>query len=1297
MISGTPTVAGAFTFHMRLTDAIGVFHEGDFIIQVLSADSLPLSRDDYGTTSRNSAVAIAVLANDQAGAGINPGSVQISTAPANGTAQPAADGKVTYRPNAPFTGQDTFTYSFADSAGRRSGAAKVYVTVQAEPSAGLGTGCFITPRNQYLSKHKPEFHSSVVQRYLRLDQHHLHVQVVNNGQGLAGATVTVTSSQPALSEVAGGKLFSQASANTDSSGAVSFGINPPGEGTFDETDFTAKVTIGNTPYQCTSAVVTGVNTSLEPYLEGASDAVATIALAQRVADQILAAMPASASREALLDDLVVLLQNEVINSPATYQALREKLLRHEATMQALLDHELVGPSDEMMSDLEDMIRFVYERGGGTLRAMAREVAPKLDLLDLLPEPAAIVAQGNTAALLADLPLSFEENQGQASGEVDFLARGPGYMLYLTGADAVLTRGGKGPRNPLQLSLVGANRQAPVKGRNELPGKSHYLIGNDPSNWHPEVRHWGRVEYSEVYPGIDVAYYGAERRLEFDFVVAAGADANRIRFKFPDSESLKVNEDGALQVADGEGSVQFRQPLIYQDVDGSRREVTGTYVLEGDAVGFAVGEYDHARPLVIDPVLEYATFLGGLGPDTPASIFRDAAGNIYVSGTTASANFPLTSPAQSKRGTGGFAVSDAFLTKLDPTGKRVLYSTYLGGNRDDSGLAATVGPDQSVILVGLTNSPDFPNANALQKTYGNGSDLIGSDGFVTKLSPTGASVVYSTFLGGSGLDFARTVVAAPDGSVYVAGTTTSSNIPVAAALQPVRRGSSEFGQDGMIAKIDSTGKPVFITYLGGSVHDSVVAIAIRQDGTLALSGTTNSPDFPLVNPYQGRNNGGTDLFAAILSTDGTRLIYSSYLGGSSDDLSYGLAIDSQGNLIMAGATGSSDFPLLQPAQVAPGGALGTGFDAFVSKLAADGATLKFSTYLGGAGIDMARAVAVGPADAIYVVGETTSTDLKLKDAFQVANAGGTDGFAARLSSTGVLEYATYLGGSGNDTLNAATVDATGKLYAAGSTRSSADAPITLGALQISSGGNADGFLAILTPAVPPPPFVNVSAASGSKQHGLAPESFVTAFGSLLAAKSEIGAAPYSTRLADTEVRVRDSAGVEQLARLHFVSPGQINWIPPANVAPGLGEVRVISGGVQTALETVRFEKVAPGVFQVGNKTAAALVLRVRADGSQTTALAYDSTLEPVPIDVSVAGEQVYLLMFGTGMRNSTQAAKATVGGTTVAVAGPVAQGVFPALDQFNLGPLPRSLAGAGLVKIETSMDGKAANTVMVRIR
>jgi len=905
----------------------------------------------------------------------------------------------------------------------------------------------------------------------------------------------------------------------------------------------------------------------------------------------------------------------------------------------------------------------------------------------------------TARTVADLklPLSFEANHGQTDSQVKFLSRGNGYNLFLTATEAVIRNSQSAV---LRMKLVNANPASEIEGLGELPGKSNYFIGSDPQQWRTGVTNYAKVKLREVYPGIDLVYYGHERQLEYDFILAPGADPKQIKLAFDGAERMRIDGDGDLALDTAAGEVRQHRPVIYQEVNGDRRPVDGRYVLLGqNEVGFAIGEYDASQPLVIDPVLSYATYLGGSANDgiNGIAIWVDAAGAIYVAGNTLSTDFPVVNALQPTYGgtsTSVFAsMGDAFVTKLNPAGALV-YSTFLGGSGSDRAIDVTVDAAGNVYLAGDTVSNDYPVANALQSTR----RASGFTGCVTKLNAAGNALVYSTYLGGSLGETATGIAVDEAGAAYVTGGTSSADFPLVNALQPNLGGGPVYA-DAYVTKINPAGSAlVYSTFLGGSQSEIGWGIAVDAAGNVYVVGETRSTNFPLANALQPSRGGGTDdAFIVKINPAGSALVYSTYLGGAGEDVRPSVAVDRSGNAYVTGISNSTNFPTANAFQPNSGG----GFDAFVAKLNPSGSAFVYSTYLGGSANDGGTKVVPDGAGNAYVSGITLSANFPLARSLQSSLRGTQDAFVTKLNDAGRIAWSTLLGGDNADSAADLAVDAAGNVYAAGTTTSS-DFTVTPNAAQNALRGGIDSFIVKLGADV-----ATVSAASFSGAT-LAAESIVAAFGTGLATTTSAATTiPLPTSLAGTQVSIKDSAGAERLAPLFFVAPNQVNCLIPAGTAQGTAAVTITSSDGSVSTGIIQIVAVAPGLFAMnanGQGVPAAGFQRFAASGAQTAegpVFRFDAATNrfvPAPIDLGPAGEQTFLILFGTGFRNRSAlpAVACQIGGEASEVQFAGAQGSLVGLDQANV-RIPRSLAGRGEVDVVMTVDGKAANTVRINIR
>jgi hypothetical protein len=675
-------------------------------------------------------------------------------------------------------------------------------------------------------------------------------------------------------------------------------------------------------------------------------------------------------------------------------------------------------------------------------------------------PLSAAGRSQRVSAYGQLPLAFEPNRGQLDRRALYVARGAGYTLLLTHRSAALSlaqgRSGHSSHHAaLTIGLLGASQSEPVVGERGLPGTANYMLGKDRSRWHTNVPTFGRVAYRNAWPGIGVAFYGNQGRLEYDFDVAAGADPSRIALSFGGARSLRVDTSGALVLRLPGGSVRQLTSHAYQLVGGRRQAVSSRYVVAGHSVRLRLGHYDHRLPLTIDPVvLAYSTYLGGGSDDTGQAITVDSAGSAFVTGWTTSTDFPTTAGAFDTTQNGD---ADAFVAKLAPDGKSLVYATYLGGSNQDIGAGIAVDSAGSAFVTGRTLGTDFPVTPGAYQTTAPGGP---ADGFVTKLAPDGQSLAYSTYLGGSDQDNGQGIAVDSAGSAYVTGFTDSGNFPTTAGAFHTALGGT---RDDFVTKLAPDGKTLaYSTYLGGSGDEGEfrAGIAVDSAGSAYVTDKTSSTDFPTTGGAFDTTLGGSlDAFVSKLAPDGKTLAYSTYLGGSSDeDFSGGaITLDSAGSAYVTGSTTSTDFPTT-------GGAFQTTLagssNAFVTKLAPDGKTLVYSTYLGG-NSDVGIGIALDSASSAYVTGDTFSSNFPTTaDAFDTTLGGTSDAFVSKLAPDGkTLAYSTYLGGSGDDFAFGIAVDPAGSAYMTGVTHST-DFPTTVGALHTTLGGSSDAYVAKL---------------------------------------------------------------------------------------------------------------------------------------------------------------------------------------------------------------------------------------------
>lgn len=614
---------------------------------------------------------------------------------------------------------------------------------------------------------------------------------------------------------------------------------------------------------------------------------------------------------------------------------------------------------------------------------------------------------------------------------------------------------------LRMKLADANPGSQVGGQDELPGKSNYFIGKSPKQWHTDVPAYAKVRYNEVYRGVDLVYYGRQGQLENDFVVRPGADPRSIRMNIEGASKLAVDRNGDLVVNAGGGEVRFKRPVAYQELAGRRQAVEASYAPAGNReVKFNLGPYDRGSELVIDPVLIYSTYLGGSGgdvafgvavdsageaiitgntnssdfptlkgaqagnqgsgdafvaklnttgtallystylggngADTGTAIFVDASGDAFVTGTTTSPNFPTSSTAFQVIYGGN---SDAFVTQLNSTGDKIVYSSFLGGGAADSGNGIAVDSTGNAYVTGSTQSINFPVVGPMQVT-----NRGGSDAFVAKVNFTGSALLYSTYLGGTQADVAQAIRVDGSGNAYIAGYTFSPDFPTQAPLQG---GNAGGGADAFVAKLNAAGSAlVFSTYLGGTLDDRAFGIGLDSSGNVYVAGGTKSTNFPTTSgSFQTVLNGTENAFVSKLNAAGTTLVYSTYLGGSAVDQANGIAVAPTGIAYVAGFTESSDFPLQQATQSIlgiTGGSSCGAFpcsDAFVTQFNTAGTGLTSSTFLGGSASDFGNSIAIDGSGGVYIAGSTASSNFPAVAGAYQGNLAGVAGnaFAAKMTA------------------------------------------------------------------------------------------------------------------------------------------------------------------------------------------------------------------------------------------------------------------------------------------------------------
>ncbi len=724
-----------------------------------------------------------------------------------------------------------------------------------------------------------------------------------------------------------------------------------------------------------------------------------------------------------------------------------------------------------------------------------------------------VAQSSSS--YAQLPLTFEENQGQVNPQVKFLARGKGYTAFLSSEGIALSLRSSGvvksgavpdsrpvrsviPSNTiLQFNLVGANTNPRVVGEAPQAGRVNYFIGSDRSKWHTNVPTYGSVRYKNVYPGIDLVYYGNHRQLEYSFEVSPDADPTLIQFEIEGASQIELAANGDLIVKTHNAALSFQSPTFYQINGGSRVQLQGKYLLKSPTrVGFQVVLPDSRDPIVIDqdaahstyssagrehpqPMtasppnphsVVYSTYLGGSGDDFPTGLAVDSSGSVYVSGYTDSTGFPVTAVGDPYPG-----ADHVFVAKLDPSGSTLVYADYIGGSGYDYGYALALDSANEVYVTGSTSSPDFPVVNAYQSSYPGSFNA-----FITKLSGDGSSLLYSTYLGGNGSDTPASIALDGLSDILVAGSTTSTNFPVANAYQSSASPNqgSVYGTYGFLTEFVPDGSSlVYSTYLAGNSNVAnncggtpcwvepsslIQALAVDGSGNAYVAGYTNTYNFPTTSgTYQTTNQTQSNAiiaFVSKISPSGT-LSYSTYFYESSGLFTEinAIAVDASDSAYVSGFSYSDGtFPVTSTAICDPT-VYGIACSyAFVTKFDATASTLVYSTFLGPNNYATPAALVLDSSNDAFVLASTTSSSFGIVNGVE-SYSGGNDVLLAEVDPVAGSElFATYLGGSSDETGVGMALDSGGNLYIAGTTDST-DFPTTEAAFQTQFGGNTDGFV------------------------------------------------------------------------------------------------------------------------------------------------------------------------------------------------------------------------------------------------
>jgi hypothetical protein len=691
-------------------------------------------------------------------------------------------------------------------------------------------------------------------------------------------------------------------------------------------------------------------------------------------------------------------------------------------------------------------------------------------------------------------MTFEGNAGQTDPQVKFLAHGSGHVVFLTSGGMVFSArsqfvakdGVAANAQPasnqkpsgavIQLNMVGANPNPTAVGEDPQPGKVNYFLGRDPKKWRTNMATYGKVHYKDVYPGIDLVYYGNHSQLEYDFEVAAGADPRQIQFDVKGADCVSVDSNGDLVLQTKQGAFHIKSPVLYQTYNNMKLPITGGFSLKNSTrVGFSLQGYDKTKPLVIDPVLLYSTFLGGLASDEATGVAVDSLGSAYVTGWTQSTNFPLASQATQDSGVNGFIV------KLDVSGSSLVYADFIGGSNSynyDNPMAVALDSNNNAYITGYTQSSDFPMVNAFQPTM-----TDNPSGFISKVSPDGSTLLYSTYLGGSnyGSTYSNAIAVDSSQNIYVAGYTRDTAFPLQNAFQssisPNQQGY--YGEYGFVTALIADGSTlIYSTYLAGSTNVAescyygtcwpspvswVAGIALDSSANAYVAGNTNTYDFPTSQgaymPSQNSPNDAQLGFVSEFSSSGS-LVYSTYFGTVDGDPTeiYAIAVDSNGSAYVTGfAYSDGTFPVTTPNLCDPGMYGWSCSYGFITKFNPTGTGLAYSTFLPPYNSSSLAAIALDSQADVYVVGYTWGGSMSTVSPIE-AYTNQYDVLLTEIDPTGSIQlFSTYLGGNGDDYPTGIALDSFGSMYVVGYTNST-DFPVTAAALQNTLGGNNDAFVA-----------------------------------------------------------------------------------------------------------------------------------------------------------------------------------------------------------------------------------------------
>lgn len=882
-----------------------------------------------------------------------------------------------------------------------------------------------------------------------------------------------------------------------------------------------------------------------------------------------------------------------------------------------------------------------------------------------------------------VPLSFEPNRGQTAQEVRFVSRGKRSTLFLTARKAVLSLIRDERRLALEMRFKGANPSPAMEGSERLPGTVNYFFGTDQDKWTTGIPRFSRVVYRNIYSGIDLAYYGTDRQLEYDFVVSPGADPRAIRLEFAGQDKARIDRDGDLVLMAGGHELRQHKPVVYQDRDGRRNAVDGRYVLDGHTVSFEVGPYDRLRPLVIDPLMGYSSYLGGNLEDSASAVATDPACNLYVSGGVASTDFPVT-PGTYPGKRGGSNTRTVFVMKIDPDSETLIYSAFLGAG-SVSGMATDAAGNAYVIG---TPGAEFPF------TY----DPVGGTGagsFIAKLSADGTKLLYSTTLHNS--TTANTIAVDQSGAAYVAGVVSGKTLPTTpGVIQPSFPGTSS--STAYVAKFNADGRSfAYITYFGGPATGSTVVlsgIAVDASGNAYLTGNTRATDLRVTADAPQPRIGGSldDAFFFKLNASASSILFGTYLGGTGADWGIGIGLDAANNVYVGGRTTSGPFPTTPGSYITS--VTGFGGAAWVTKYSPD-FKIQFSTYV--ADVSSLNGVAVDSAGNTSMTGEAAfnSTLRTTPDAVKSRvdrNADGTQAWVAKLDPTGTrLLYGTYFGGSKDETAQAIATDSDGSLYISGETFST-EVPVSFNPVQSSKNSNLQVRDGYTTQFVNIPWFDADHVANGASFKGgaVSPGEIITIYGFSLGPKVlktyNITNQRFDSLLARTKITFDGVA-----APIIYANWGQTSIVVPYSVAgKSTTQVVVEYKGRPSAPVTLDVVQASPGIFTAaanGSGQGAILLEDYSVNSAQNAVPRGRAAM----VFMTVGGETGTDGLLAPGIAQHPLPVTATIGGQDAQViyAGP-SPGLIWGLTQVNV-IVPDSAPTGAAVPITITIGGRSTQS------